>query len=554
MQLRYYQEEAIHAIRNALIDGTKRPMVCLPTGSGKSPTICTFLAGLHERFPHEKFVVAVHTKELVEQLAKTFQVISGKKPAVYSASLKSRKIGPVTFAQIQSIYKRATEFGRIKLLIVDEADRIPVEGDGQYRTFCSEASIINPDLRVCGFTATPYRTSTGLVYGDGQPFDSLVYDIGVKQLIDDGFLSKLVSKDGGAPTLDNVHVRQGEYIQSELETVMTDEGLVEHGCDEIIRYGHDRRGWLVFASGMKHATLIREKMLLRGIDLPIIEGKMNQTERDNYVAAFKRMGIRGLININVLSVGFDAPHVDLLALMRPTLSPGLYYQQVGRGFRICEGKTNCLVLDLAGNIAKHGPIDTLNERITTKKKGPPGEAPVKTCERCMEIVPAGVRKCPVCGNPFPELRVAKHDAFASSDSPISSNEIKTLDVERFGMTITSPRDPAKVPTLKVTYHKGLTSVSEWLSIDSKAHQYARQKALAWLRENPLQTSPEGYRLEVEGNNLIGHTPFGERVIINTAMGCVPFLACISKPLSIRYQTDPNGGKYPRVLSRSYEPR
>jgi DNA repair protein RadD len=553
MQLRYYQQEAIHSLRNALIDGVKNPLVCLPTGSGKSPTICTFLHDLAVRFPQEKLVVAVHTKELVQQLADTYEAISGVKPAIYSASLKKKQIAQVTFSQIQSIYKHATKFGAIKLLAIDEADRCPVDGDGQYKTFIKEAKIINPDIRICGFTATPYRMGTGLVFGDGQPFDSMVYDIGIKQLIDDGFLSPLVSKDGGQPNLTGVAIRQGEFVSAQLETVMTDEALVEHSCDEIIRYGADRNGWLIFASGLKHAAMIREKMRERGIDCPIIEGTMDQKERDSYIIAFKNKSIKCLININVLSIGFNAPHVDLLALMRPTLSAGLYYQQVGRGLRIAAGKTNALVLDMAGNISRHGPIDTLNERIKVKtKKEAKGDAPTKTCEQCKEIVPAGVRKCPACGTEFPPIPIAKHAPVASLESAVSDSEIKTLIVDRWTIKPHIPKDPSKKPSLCVTYWSGLNRVSEWLSVDKDSHPFARQKALAWFRENPT-IKRNNYRLRVEGNKLIGTSLSGD-VVLDTAIGCIPWLdTCLSKPTSIRYQTDPQGGKYPRVLSRHYEP-
>jgi DNA repair protein RadD len=550
MQLRYYQQEAIDAIRAALIDGCKRPVACLPTGSGKSPTICTFVADLHRRFPDERIVIAVHTKELVAQLARTYETISGEKAFINSASLRRREIGPVTFCQIQSVYKNAFKFGAIKLIIIDEADRCPLEGDGQYRTFIKEAEMANPDVRVCGFTATPYRTGTGLVYGKDQPFDALVYDIGIRQLMDDKFLSPLTSKDGGQPDLSGVHVRQGEFVSAELESIMTDEALVEKACAEIVKYGENRRGWLLFASGLKHATMVQEHMREHGHDLPVIEGKMAQKERDDLIKAFTERRLRGLININVLSVGFDAPHVDLLALLRPTLSPGLYYQQIGRGLRTCPGKENCLVLDLAGNISRHGPIDTLNERIKTKRKSDePGEAPTKTCDNCKEIVPAGVRVCPVCQTPFPALAVAKHAPVASLESALSSSEIRVLAVTRWSLRAHTPRDPAKKPTICVTYWNGTNSISEWLSVDKAANTYAKQKALLWLKDNP------GYKsgtLRIDGQNIYG-VKDGVEVRLDTAMACVPWLnACLLKPVSIRYQTDPSGGAFPRVLSRTYE--
>ena len=551
MKLRYYQEEAVHALRNALNDGAMRPVVCLPTGAGKALTICSFIAALAEKMPNEKFVIAVHTKELVKQLAQTYERVTGSAPAVYAASWHRREIGPVMFCQIQSVYKHALKIGRIALMCIDEADRCPVEGDGQYRKFIADAMVVNNDLRVCGFTATPYRTSTGLVYGEGMPFDSLVYDIGIKQLISDGYLSKLAAKDGGSPDLSNVHVRLGEYIATELESVMADEVVVERSVREILRYGANRRSGIIFSSGSKHAKMIHEEFLKHNIFAPIVESKMESTLRDKYIAAHKSFEIKYIININILSVGYDNPGVDLLALMRPTLSPGLYYQQCGRGLRIAEGKSDCLILDFAGNVSMHGPIDTLNDRIKAKiKNAKAGKAPVKTCEHCAEIVPAGCRKCPVCGEPFPELKIAKHDDTARLDSVISSSEVKELAVVRWTVRLQESRTAGKPSTICVTYWNGLTSVSEWLSVDKTSHHFARQKALQWIHENPCNGSQDG-KLEVRAGAIYFVNSEGE-VKIDSATACAPLAqACFVKPVSIRYQTPPDGSKYPRVLSRNY---
>lgn len=551
MQLRYYQEEAIHALRNALNDGAMRPVVCMPTGSGKAATICTFIKGLVDRFDDERFVVAVHTKELVAQLAATYERIAGVRPAVFSASLRRKEIDNVMFCQIQSIAKQACKIGRIKLMCIDEADRCPVDGTGQYRTFIKEALVVNPDLRVCGFTATPYRTSTGLVYGEGMPFDSLVYDIGIKRLIHEGYLSKLATKDGGKPDLSNVHIRQGEYVANELEDIMADDLIVDKSVEEILRYGESRRSGIIFSSGSKHALMIQESFKKHGVDVPIVESTMDVKLRDEYVKAHREYRIKYIININILSVGYDNPGVDLLALMRPTLSPGLYYQQVGRGLRIAEGKVDCLVLDFAGNTSTHGPIDTLNERIKVKIKGGKGEAPTKTCEACKEIVPAGCRKCPACGEPFPELQVAKHEASARIDSPISDSEIKELAVVRWTVRLHQSRDKSKGSTIQVTYWNGVNSISEWLSVAKTSHHFARQKALQWIHENPRNGSRE-MEIMVRNGRIIGYTSGGE-VQIDSAEECMPYAAaCFVKPVCIRYQTDPNNGKYPRVLSRIYQ--
>lgn len=552
MQLRTYQTAAIEALRGALNDEVKNPLVCMSTASGKTATMCSFVSDLSGRYPDEKFAILVHSEELIAQIAETYERISGTKPAVYAASLKRKEMGRVTIAQIQSVHTKALKFGAFKLVIIDECDCVTTTGDGMYRTFLKEARVANPSLRVCGFTATPFRTATGLVYGPDQPFETMVYDTSIIDLMQQGWLCPLTSKDGGAPDLTGVAVRQGEFVSAQLEAVMSDDLLVEKACDEMLVYGAARKSWLVFTSGIKHAALVADALLRKGVVSATITGETNKEERRALIADFREGRLRALLNIQCLTVGFDAPGTDMVVMLRPTQSPRLYVQMVGRGLRISPAKRDTLILDLAGNISRHGPIDTLNERIKsrTKKEGK-GEAPTKTCENCKEIVPAGMRKCPACGTEFPALAIAKHAPTASLESAVSSSEVKTLVVTRWSIVPHVPKDPAKKPSLCVTYWNGLNRISEWLSVDADAHPFARQKALAFIRENPGQRNGE-QTLTVRGGKLIGTTTDRE-VVLQTAIECAPWMqSCILQPSSIRYQTDPNGGKYPRVLSRHYE--
>lgn len=528
-----------------------KPLVCLPTGSGKSLVIATLLKDIHDIDPTERLVCCVHTQELVAQLAQTYANTAGQPLAIYAASLGSRKIGAVTFAQIQSVYKRAVEFGRVKLLIIDECDRMPKDGNGQYRKFIEELTIINPDIRIVGFTATPYRMGSGLVYGEDQQFTDMVFDAPIKELIQDGYLSPLRAKDGGAVDLSQVHVRQGEYVQAELELVMSDERVVERACDEILRYGTDRRAMLLFCSGVKHAALVSAAMQQRGIEAPVIEGNTSAVRRDDCISKFKAGELKALVNINVLSVGFDAPHVDLIALLRPTKSPGLYYQQIGRGLRRADGKENCLVLDLAGNIAEHGPIDSLNDRIkkarSAKEKG---KAPQKTCKQCSEIIAAQAMTCPHCNFVFPPPPVAKHDVHASEDSPLSSTQAQTVSVKAVTYRVHTPKDAGKQPTVRVDYRCGLLMHYEWLSVDSKAHPYARNKALLTLMQTPIRPGCEKIIKVKEGRIYGIHN--GQETLLETALALVPWLTCLSPPATLQLQTDPANPRYKRIVGRTFD--
>ena len=551
MQLRNYQRAAIDATLDALRNGMKRPLACLPTGSGKSPTICTLVHELIQRHPESRVLITTHTQELIGQLAATFERIAGYAPAVYSASLGRKELDkPVIIGQIQSVYRRMTDVGPLKLIVIDEAHAVPPEGNGQYRTMLKDAEIVNPDVRVCGWTATPYRLGAGLVFGPGTPFDNLVYDASIKQLIAEGYLSPLVSKDGGKPNLDNVHVSKGEYVQAELEGMMTDQRLVEQACDELCRYGADRSAWLIFASGVKHARMLTESLARRGIEAPTIVAEMDNSERKNLIERYRRRDLRALINVGILTTGFDAVHIDLVALLRPTLSPGLYYQMVGRGLRVCEGKPNCLILDMAGCIAQHGPIDTLNQRIKRAKsaKGK-GEAPVKTCEKCHEIVPAGVRVCPACLFPFPPVAIAKHNGKADNLSPLSSDKPQTVEVKSVRYSVHASKDTTKPPTLRVDYTVGFhLHATEFISVDRESHSYARSRALLWLRDTPLIQDPHNRGLAVSQGVIAGSIA-GVTHELTTAQSLLPFTELLMKPISLVIQND---GKYIKVIRRNFK--
>lgn len=548
MILRPYQEAAVDAIRAAFNRGVKRPLVCLPTGSGKTPTICTLIHRLAQRFPDEQFVCTVNTQELVDQLASSYRRISGTEPAVYSASLKRKELGRVIFGQIQSIYRKACDIGRIKLLVVDECDRIPVDGDGQYRAFIEEASVINPELRICGFTATPYRMRSGLVYGEGQPFDELVYDADVRTLIDSKFLSNLVSKDGGRPDLSGVGIRNGDYAANQLEAVMSEEDTVKHAVEEIIRYGSDRKAWLVFCSGIKHATLVSNALRERGIDAPIIEGNTPDAERKKYISDFRNKTLRCLVNVNVLSIGFDAPHVDLLALLRPTLSPGLYYQQIGRGLRIADGKENCLILDLAGNIAKHGPIDTLNARIKAKRSAKEkGEAPTKTCPQCSEIVHASVQTCPSCQFKFPPPKIVKHQATAFNESPLSG----TMESDVTDVMYNIQRGGGGKPDtfVMIYYNCGQEIMRQYFCPHRDHNHWARKRFHEFIIRSKVDPD-SGKSFRCDGDTLYMDSN-GQSIEIDSASSMLPHSSCLLAPIRIKYRRSPSNTRYFDLLSREY---
>jgi DNA repair protein RadD len=197
-----------------------------------------------------------------------------------------------------------------------------------------------------------------------------------------------------------VKKRGGEYIESELQAAVDTDPQNCKVVDEVIQLAGDRKAWLFFCAGVQHAWNICDALRERGIEADCVTGETTKKDRDRILSDFKSGKIRAITNANVLTTGFDHPNIDLIALLRPTMSPGLYVQMAGRGMRIKDHTDHCLVLDFAGAVATHGPITA----VQTPKKGGDGtgEAPVKVCESCNELCHLSVRECPACGAAFPE--------------------------------------------------------------------------------------------------------------------------------------------------------
>jgi len=173
--------------------------------------------------------------------------------------------------------------------------------------------------------------------------------------------------------------------------------------------------------------------------------------------------------------------VDCVALLRPTMSPGLYYQMVGRGFRLAPGKADCLVLDFGGNVVRHGPVDQI--RVTDPAMKRAGEAPAKECPQCQALIATGYAACPECGFVFPPPERRKHEGTADSAGVLSGEvTITEYPVRSVSYSVHVKRDaPPDAPrSMRVDYeiayyqHK-----SEWVCLEHSG--YARQKAEAWWR-------------------------------------------------------------------------
>lgn len=480
MELRPYQRGAIDALYDYFGQHTGNPLVVMPTGTGKSVVIAGFIREALATYPDTRILMLTHVKELIAQNFQALLRVWPQAPAgIYSAGLSRRDIhAQILFAGIQSIHRHAARVQRCDLIIIDEAHLLSRNDGSMYRAFLDELSRINAGLvKVVGFTATPYRLDSGLLHkGKDRIFTDIAYQVPVLDMIQQGYLSPVVPKQTTTQLdISGVGTRGGEFIAGQLEAAVDRDDVTRAAVAEIVRYGEGRGSWLVFCSGVAHARHVRDAIREHGITAETVTGDTPAGERDGILAAFKAGRLRCVTNANVLTTGFDAPGTDLVALLRPTKSVGLYVQMVGRGTRLAPGKDDCLVLDFAGNTARHGPIDTVDGNQSEKAEGK-GEAPIKVCPECQTINHAAVRVC-ACGYEFPppEIKVAPQ----ASTAALLSTQIQPEWCEVTSVSYARHEKPGKPPSLRVTYQCGLTRHSEWVCFEHTG--YARQRAEAWWR-------------------------------------------------------------------------
>lgn len=520
IQPRSYQQSAEEAVFSYWASEGGNGLVDMATGTGKAVVIASLCKRLLAQYPDMRILVVVDTRELVQQDFLALKRAWPEAPAgIYSAGLGRREgHHRVTFASIQSVFRRAHVLGPRHLVIVDEAHMVPVEGEGMYLTLIQRLREETPDLRVLGLTATPYRLKSGrLDEGEGRVFDKVVFSYGIRQGIEDGWLSPLMSK-AGISEIDvrGVAKQGGEFRPGALERAADKADVVEAATAEIAAYAEGRRSILIFCSGVKHAHHVRESMQLRGIQCATVTGETPAGERDRIVRDFKEGRLRAVTNAEVLTKGFDAPGVDLLAMLRPTLSTGLYIQIIGRGTRplypagfdpnrataeerrdaIASGpKPDCLVLDFAGNVRRHGPVDLVE--IAPKGAGKKDDAAVKEdtvrakeCPVCHSLAPLSAGVCKDCGHEWPVEAKPKHEAHADAETPILATEemlsrkARKLLPEEHPVVGWEAKRHSKLGApdmLKVTYFAGLLSFDDYVCIEHGG--FAGDKAARWWRRH-----------------------------------------------------------------------
>ena len=529
MQLREYQSRSIELLYDWMSNNKGHPCVVMPTGSGKSHVIAALCKDAIQTWPETRILMLTHVKELIEQNAEKMRLHwPGAPLGIYSASVGKRQLGePITFAGIQSVRDKAKLIGHIDLIIIDECHLVNHKDEGGYRKLIGELIAVNPALRIIGYSATPYRLGHGLITDKPALFDDLLTPVSIEELVFKGYLATLRSKVTKAKLdVSGVKKRGGEFIESELQAAVDTDDKNQAVVHEVMGLAGERKAWLFFCAGVKHAEHVAEVLRQHGVTAECVTGETPKKERERMLADFKAGRVRALTNANVLTTGFDYPDIDLVVMLRPTMSASLYVQMAGRGMRVKSHTDHCLVLDFAGVVESHGPITN----VQPPKKGGDGngEAPVKVCDHCGELVHISVMLCPSCGEQFPEP--------VKKSMVLRNDDIMGLDGQELDVTSWTWRKhiskASGIEMLAVTYYGGLsdTPITEYLPIMHEG--YAGQRAMSQLLSiaNSASIVPGGLNvktLEDMVQNMNNATP----------------------PEWIEYRKD---GKFFRVMKRSWE--
>jgi DNA repair protein RadD len=499
---RWFQEEAIAAPLEYYSQGNKgNCVIALPTGTGKSFTMAETQRRFMSMFAGQRFINLTHVQELVDGNAQTMRDIWPNAPVgVFSAGLKRKDTAhDIIYGSIQSVANCVEMFGWRDLCFIDEAHLVSPNDDTRYQFTIEKLRSINPNMKVIGYSATPYRLGQGMITDSGL-FDDVIYDCTSREnfnrLIEEGYLAPVVAR----PTdikLDStgIHISNGDFVQSEVERAVDAQHILEPALRETVAWflHEKRRSGLVFVSSVKHVD--EAVAILNAMGLPTVgvHSKMSPKQRTANILAWLANEVAFAVNQNVLTVGINNPFLDLIADIQLTTSTGKHVQKWGRGTRpfdwfklspkqqeryarLCgHVKINCRGLDFVGNVPRLGPI---NDPVIPKRKGDKGGvAPIKICETEKLVQPefgvaigcggynhASARYCDECGAQF-KLIPKVYDQ-AGTDEIIRGTQIPESDapqVETFpvdNVFYTRQEVKGNKAMLKATYQCGLRSFTE----------------------------------------------------------------------------------------------
>ncbi len=411
IQNREYQAVAIAKLR---LKARNRPILVSPTGSGKTVMASIIIQGAMLKQKHVLFLA--HRKELIDQCSAKLDsfgvphgiIMAGRKPTQ----------ALVQVASIQSLIRR--ELPKADLIICDEAHHCTAES-------YIRISKAYPDACFIGLTATPFRSDGK---GLGHLFGDYVVAATLAELIFLGFIVPCRYFAPSKPNMVGVGKIKGDFeVEASHQRVS---GLVGDVVSHYQKLARDRLA-ICFAVNVQHSKELRDRFIAAGITAEHLDANTPPAERDRIITGYKSGKIRVVVNVWILGEGFDCPETGAVIMAAPTASLGRFAQEIGRGLRPFGGKTDCLVLDHAGNVDRHGFLpDEFEVDLTHGTKNKKAIPSLKTCEKCYAVYPSKLQKCPECGY----------------EKPLTKQEMKELAGE-----LEEVVTPKKLPDPKKFYQR-----------------------------------------------------------------------------------------------------
>lgn len=405
MSLRPYQQAAFEAAIEWMKRCVEPCLLELATGAGKSHIVAAIADWVNSSSGKRVLCLAPSSELVTQNHAK--YLATGSPASIFSASAGQKSLThEVVFGTPKTVLNNLHKFGDFAAVIVDEAHGMTPT----IQAIISDLKTKNPRLRVVGLTATPYRTVSGYIYAydtDGRAlsesetrdpyFNTCIYRIQTGELVEMGFLTPAHADPEHAASYDTSALevnRLGQFDKRSVEKAFEGHGRkTAQIVADVVEHSRNREGVMIFAATIQHAEEVCASLPPGWYAL--VTGKTPKGERASIVADFKARKVKYLVNVAVLTTGFDAPHVDVVAILRATESPGLLQQIIGRGLRLCEGKLDCLVLDYADNIERHGLQDDLfRPDVKAAYKSEEGGSIEAECPHCGYVNEFGARPNP----------------------------------------------------------------------------------------------------------------------------------------------------------------
>jgi len=446
--LRPHQEAAIELLRDSMRRGNRRVVIQGPVGFGKTLVASKIIEGALAK--GNRVIFTAPMISLINQTVSAFEAEGIRDIGVLQASHpRTDPEAPVQIASVQTLLKR--DIPKASMVIVDE---------------CHVASKVidrlmddRPDCFFVGLSATPWRKGMGLRWQD------LVIPATTGSLIDTGFLSQFTAYAPDVPDLSDARIKAGEYVESDIERIMSEGGIVASVIRTWMEKG-DGRPTLAFGVNRAHAGHMMQQFMREGIASEYVDAKTDIVKRDEIKRSFIRGDVKIICSVRTMTTGVDLP-VSCIIDAAPTRSVMLHCQKIGRGLRINKGTEDLLILDHAGNSLRLGLISNIHfDKLDTTRPGEKEEKPERA-----EKLP---KECPSCGI-----------LFTGKIGPACGHEMKVVcDVEEADGKLVEITGRVKSPTAdeKQRWWSGLLQIAyEKCRKKGWASHVYREKFGVWPR-------------------------------------------------------------------------